>query len=125
MRVTPIVRLCAVRGISWQWSVENLVDADSNPLDLSGFGLLMRVRRSVGVPTSIIELSTDNGRLAHPAAGIVVGDVPAAAMLAFPDVVRAVEYQQSLIAISGDDSVQVWRGTLLVSIDATRPWSET
>lgn len=125
MLVTPIVRLCAVRGLSWQWSVENITDPEGNPLDLRGFDLLMRVRRRVGLPTSILELSRDNGRLATPDAGIVVGDVADSAMLAFPDVTQDTEYQQSLIAINGNETVQVWRGTLLVSIDPTRPWSES
>ncbi len=120
---SPIVRLHAVRGMTWAWSVERLVDPDGNPLDLSGFDLLMRVRRRRGDPAAIIELSSSDGRLATPAAGLVVGEVDGDAMLAFPDVDHDEEYWHSLVAINVDARIQVWHGPVLVAIDPTRPWS--
>lgn len=120
---SPTVRLHAVRGMTWAWSVERLVDPDGNPLDLAGFDLLMRVRRRRGDPAAIVTLDRDSGRLATPAPGLVVGEVDGDVMLAFPDIAHDEEYWHSLIALSPDARVQVWQGPLLVSIDPTRPWS--
>lgn len=56
--------LTVLQGLSWGWAWQ-LVDADGNPIDLTGWSILGQVRRQPGAPL-LYQWSTTDGNVGDP-----------------------------------------------------------
>lgn len=122
MTCATTVNLCATRGLDWLASIEDIRDAAGALVDFTGKSLLMRIGKR-GASAHVLELSTENDRLASPEAGAITISVPRATMAEFPAGEILEEYVHSLLVVDGDVQVPVWQGLFTLHTDPTQSWS--
>lgn len=116
-----------VRGLTW---AEQLILRDSAdlPMNLTGATFIMRVRESLDATTTVLELSSTNGRLSSPTpiAGEIQILVSADDTLLFPENghERATYVYDLVILRAGPPQVRepVVAGRVIVLPQVTRPW---
>ncbi len=105
------------QGATWSWSIVMTYQATGLPYDLSGYTARMHLRDQVSSTTTLLVLTTENGRLSISGTlGIIAASVDATTTAAL-DFVRAV---YDLEIVSGAVVTRVIQGVVDLSKEVTR-----
>jgi len=116
MGIAGTYNITADQGATFS-RVLTYTDSAGDPIDLSGYSARMQVRSIVSSDTTVLELTTDNGRITlGGAAGTVTLSVPASAM----DDVAGGSYAYDLELVNGITVTRLVMGSFTVRAEVTR-----
>jgi hypothetical protein len=105
------------QGSTWSWSIVMTYQATGLPYDLTGATARMSLREYVSSTSTLLDLTTENGRLSITGAqGIIAASVPASVTAALT-FTRAV-YDLEIVA--GAVVIRVIQGVIDLSKEVTR-----
>lgn len=91
-------------------------DGNGQPVDLSGYSARMKAKSSAQATDSIVELTTENGRITLGADGSIALSIDAATTAAFP----AISAVYDLELVNGSTVTRLLKGKFLIDAEVTR-----